>query len=104
VPSCEKTVYFQTKTANDPLESLIKEVSALLRRQPDYGMLPNTALRCRESLIAAGESLNRAQQLTDASLIALEIRGAVNQLGLIDGTVHTEDILDNIFSRFCIGK
>jgi len=104
VPSCEKTVYFQTKTANDPLESLIKEVSALLRRQPDYGMLPNTALRCRESLIAAGESLSRTQQLTDASLIALEIRGAVNQLGLIDGTVHTEDILDNIFSRFCIGK
>jgi len=104
VPSCEKTVYFQTKTASDPLESLIKEVSTLLRRSPDYGMIPNTALRCRESLMAAGDSLSRAQQLTDISLIALEIRGAVNQLGLIDGTVHTEDILENIFSRFCIGK
>jgi tRNA modification GTPase len=67
-------------------------------------MLPNTALRSRESLIAAGESLARALELTDDSLIALELRNAVNQLGLIDGIVHTEDILDNIFSRFCIGK
>ena len=98
------TIYFQTKTANDPIESLVKEVSTLLCRSPNYGMLPNTALRCRESLIAAGESLARAQNLTDTSLIALEIRNTVNQLGLIDGTVHTEDILDNIFSRFCIGK
>ena len=99
-----KTIYFQTKTANDPLESLIKEVGTLLRHSPDYGMLPNTALRCRESLIAAGESLSRARTLTDTSLIALEIRSAVNQLGLVDGTIHTEDILDSIFSRFCIGK
>jgi len=104
VSLCEKTIFFHTKTSNDPLESLIKDVSALLRRSPDYGLLPNTALRCREALIAAGESLNRAQSLSDASLIALELRNAVNQLGLIDGTVHTEDILDNIFSRFCIGK
>jgi len=100
---CEK-VSFQTKRPNENLESLIHEVSTLLRRSPEYGMLPNTALRCRESLISAAESLHRAKALTDHSLIALELRNAVNQLGLIDGTVHTEDILDNIFSRFCIGK
>jgi len=100
----KKTVFFQTKTANDPLESLIKEVGTLLRRSLEYGMLPNTALRCREALISAEESLTRAMDLTDSSLSALEIRSAVNQLGLIDGSVHTEDILDSIFSRFCIGK
>ena len=99
-----KTIFFQTKMPDESLESLIKEVGALLRCRPEYGMLPNTALRCRESLVSAGESLLRAQHLTDTSLIAWEIRHAVNQLGLIDGTVHTEDILDNIFSRFCIGK
>jgi len=103
-PDGRTTIFFQTKTPNESLESLINEVGTLLRNEPDYGMLPNTALRCRESLISAGESLHRAQNLTDSSLIALELRNAVNQLGLIDGTVHTEDILDNIFSRFCIGK
>jgi len=99
-----KTVFFQTKTANESLGLLIQDVGSLLRHAPEYGMLPNTALRCREALISAGESLSRTQKLTDGSLIALEIRNAVNQLGLIDGTVHTEDILDHIFSRFCIGK
>ena len=97
-------VFFQTKTADECLKSLIDEVGEFLHSQPAYGMLPNTALRCRESLITAGESLLRAQHLTDASLMALEIRGAVHQLGLIDGTIHAEDILENIFSRFCIGK
>ena len=99
-----KTVFFQTKTTDECLESLIKEVGKILNCQSEYGMLPNTALRCQESLIVAGESLKRAKTLTDSSLIAMEVRCAVNQLGLIDGTVHTEDILDNIFSRFCIGK
>jgi len=102
--AASKTILFQTKTANESLESLVMEVGTFLRRQPEYGMLPNTALRCRESLLAAGESLKRAQSLTDDSLTALEIRNAVNHLGLIDGTVHTEDILDSIFSKFCIGK
>ncbi|MDR0327099.1 MAG: 50S ribosome-binding GTPase [Planctomycetaceae bacterium] len=99
-----KTILFQTKTTNESLEGLIEEVGTFLRSGPEYGMLPTTALRCRESLDSAGESLRRALTLTDASLIALELRNAVNQLGLIDGTIHTEDILDNIFSRFCIGK
>ena len=103
-PGCEKTFFFQTKTPHENIESLKKEVAKLLRRSPQYGMLPNTALRCREALNAAGESLIRALELIDTSLIALELRNAVNQLGLIDGTVHTEDILESIFSQFCIGK
>ena len=106
VPEClpKDTLFFQTKTPNESLESLLKEVAGLLRRSSVQGMLPNTALRCREALISAADSLIRAQELSDSALIALELRNAVNQLGLIDGSIHTEDILDGIFSRFCIGK
>jgi tRNA modification GTPase len=65
-----------------------------------------TASRCRESLYVAYDALNNALNLRiqDDSLIAAEIRAAINALGLIDGTVHTEDILTRIFERFCIGK
>ena len=100
----ENTIHFQTKTPNESLEPLIQEVATLLHRSSPHGMLPNTALRCRETLISASDSLLRARELSDSALVALEIRNAVNQLGLIDGTIHTEDILDSIFSRFCIGK
>ena len=99
-----QTVFFQTKTPEESLAPLTKEVSGHLLRTPHFGMLPSTALRCREALTSAVDSLFRAKKLQDAALIALEIRNAVNQLGLIDGTVHTDDILDRIFSRFCIGK
>ena len=37
-------------------------------------------------------------------LIALDIRQALYHLGLITGEVSTDDLLDSIFTRFCIGK
>ncbi|MEO2002640.1 MAG: tRNA uridine-5-carboxymethylaminomethyl(34) synthesis GTPase MnmE [Candidatus Poribacteria bacterium] len=37
-------------------------------------------------------------------LIAVDLRGALNALGLILGETVTDDILDRIFSQFCIGK
>ncbi len=37
-------------------------------------------------------------------LIAMDLKEAINKLGLITGENFTEDLLNNIFSRFCIGK
>ena len=37
-------------------------------------------------------------------LVAIEIREALQHLGQIVGQVYTDDILDRIFSKFCIGK
>ena len=37
-------------------------------------------------------------------LISIELREAVKNLSKLTGTELTEDLLDNIFSKFCIGK
>jgi tRNA modification GTPase len=37
-------------------------------------------------------------------LLALELRGTLDELGALVGAVYTEDLLDRVFSRFCIGK
>jgi tRNA modification GTPase len=34
----------------------------------------------------------------------MDIRQALHYLGEITGEISTEDLLENIFSRFCIGK
>ncbi|RLC09689.1 MAG: tRNA uridine-5-carboxymethylaminomethyl(34) synthesis GTPase MnmE, partial [Deltaproteobacteria bacterium] len=39
-----------------------------------------------------------------SELIAIDIREALDALGEITGSTTTEDILEQIFSRFCIGK
>lgn len=37
-------------------------------------------------------------------LIEVDLRQALNELGLITGETSTEDILDKVFKEFCIGK
>lgn len=37
-------------------------------------------------------------------LVAVDLRAALDRLGEITGAVTTDDILDSIFSKFCIGK
>ena len=44
-----------------------------------------------------------AQGVT-GDFLAMDIRQALHYLGEITGTITTEDLLENIFSRFCIGK
>jgi tRNA modification GTPase len=37
-------------------------------------------------------------------LLALELREGLQQLGEMVGAVYSDDLLDRIFSRFCVGK
>jgi tRNA modification GTPase len=37
-------------------------------------------------------------------LVAADVRNALDELGKVVGAVYTDDVLDRIFSRFCIGK
>jgi tRNA modification GTPase len=67
-----------------------------------------TAERCHESFRLALGYLRRAAELAASAggeeLIAAELRAALAELGKIVGTIYTDDILDRVFSRFCIGK
>ncbi len=64
--------------------------------------------RCRHHVTASVERLRRAHQMVlfaePPELIALELRGALDEVGEMAGAVYTDDLLDRVFSRFCIGK
>lgn len=57
--------------------------------------------RANQALIKVAEGLDRN---IAGDLLALEIRYALNELGNITGEVTSDDLLDSIFTRFCIGK
>ena len=53
---------------------------------------------------ALEEALALAEKEEPLDLIAPLLREAVNALGEITGEVSTADILEEMFSRFCVGK
>jgi len=67
-----------------------------------------TNARHVEQLTATEESLQRALQGLISGItgdfVALDIRQAMYHLGVITGNVSEDDILANIFGKFCIGK
>jgi tRNA modification GTPase len=64
--------------------------------------------RCRHHVEKGLKHLRAAHHIVlfdePAELLALELRLALDQLGEMVGAIYTDDLLDRIFSRFCIGK
>jgi tRNA modification GTPase len=86
------------------LRSLLAE-KAKAKRQPP---LAPSLSRCRHHVDACLEHLRRAHYAVlfddPAEILAMELRAALEELGAILGAVYTDDLLDRIFSRYCIGK
>lgn len=80
----------------------------LQQREETPEMIPATAARCQQALQRASESVEMARQSNRDRLgdewTAGHLRHALDDLGQIAGEVCTDDILDALFSRFCIGK
>ena len=64
--------------------------------------------RHRDCLRRALESLERARKEFEEGIsgeyFAIDLNAALAAVGEVIGTVDTEDILDSVFSQFCIGK
>jgi tRNA modification GTPase len=67
-----------------------------------------TNLRHFQNLTQTHDALDRVLEGMDKGItgdfLAMDIRQALHYLGEITGVVTTDDLLDNIFSKFCIGK
>ena len=63
-----------------------------------------TRERHRLALQGALESLLAIEQGAPVELIAEDLRIAGRKLGSVIGLIDVEDVLGEIFSRFCIGK
>jgi tRNA modification GTPase len=91
------------------LAALRSEIAGKLRsNEAQEGPLSSTGARCRGSLARARAALRSAATLivegAGDELVAFDLRLAVDELGQIVGAVVTDDILERIFRRFCVGK
>lgn len=110
-PPCglpQLTVSCRDKSGIDLLPDKIHEILApeLANEMAEGGLICD--LRHKEALLKAREALvsfvRLVQDDAPIELALCELRAVLTSLGEITGETTTDDILDRIFSRFCIGK
>ena len=95
-------------TADLGINELMRELDELVRDR--YAAPEASLVNERQRLAVAGceDGLRRAVESIDAALaeevIVVDLRRAATSLGLLTGAITTEEIFDEIFTRFCIGK
>lgn len=91
----------------DELKKLMKQ-RALENTHYDASSLLVTSSRHRNALQKAQQDVQSAIQALEQGMtgdfLSIDLRSALKELGTITGEITNEDILDSIFSRFCIGK
>lgn len=87
-------------------ELIVKNVTGDIRCFPEYSIIPNLRHEnaLKNCLKAVQRSLRGLQANRPVELIAIDIKEAMDWLNTIVGIKPSADVLELIFSQFCIGK
>ncbi|MFN5705689.1 MAG: tRNA uridine-5-carboxymethylaminomethyl(34) synthesis GTPase MnmE, partial [bacterium] len=119
-----KNIDLTNLTFNSADEGKIIQISALQKQgiaeieerllqlihfnQHEQGEIILTNIRHVEALQKSSDALERVLHGIDnpvtSDFLAMDIKESLHYLGEITGAISTDDLLDNIFSKFCIGK
>ena len=108
LPSDIRSIFISAKQKNgiEKLEQLLIEATNIPSLSQNDIIVTN--VRHYEALTRALESIRRVQEGLDVDLsgdfISQDLRECIYHLSDIAGEVTTDQVLGNIFERFCIGK
>ena len=93
----------------DNLEELTQEIVRITNsKQAEQQQVVVTNVRHYEALTKANDAITQVTSALEmgipGDLVAIDIRQALHFLGEITGEISTDELLGNIFSKFCIGK
>ena len=93
---------------NGEIEPLRREMVRIARQMMNTSGVTLSNARHYEAVKRAHEAILRVQEGMDAGLsgelLALDLNGCLTALGEVTGQITNEEVLSNIFSKFCIGK
>ncbi len=108
LPHSQSTVTISAKQKFHIDDLKNKIYNAAIKDQLTGSEMLVTNIRHLEALQKTEEALSKVltglDTQTTSDFLATDIKQALHYLGEITGAVTTEDLLENIFSRFCIGK
>ncbi len=103
--SVEKNALNISIKTGDGLDQMLAALSAKISKKFELNETPLiTRARHREALSKALASLENFSTEKPIELMGEDLRYAASQIGRITGKIDVDDILDVIFSQFCIGK
>ena len=107
--TCNDDIIYISAKADMGIDNLRERMrSAIDTSTINAGSVVVSNMRHYEALTLAREALGDAQRALDMNLsgdlISEDIRRIIHHLGEITGEITTTDILESIFSQFCIGK
>ena len=85
----------------DGLDELKRRIVALSGAREGAAITNERHIRALEN---ARDALQHARSANELTLVATDVRDALHHLGAITGRDVDADVLDRIFSRFCVGK
>jgi tRNA modification GTPase len=107
LPNAEKAIIISAKEKQHIDELKHKIYSAAIKGRLTGHETLVTNIRHLEALQKTEEALIRVLAGIDtvtSDFLSMDIKQALHYLGEITGAVTTDDLLENIFSKFCIGK
>ena len=94
-------------TGAEELENAIYDmVSDKTEQTGDGNLITNVRHEnaLREALSSAEDALKGAEERQPLELIEIDVSGCRNALGEVTGETASADVIDEVFSRFCLGK
>ena len=102
-----KAIYISAKKSEN-IETVLNEIDSFVRENGIRDLVLLTNERHQALLNGILTSIERTEDglrnQLPTDLVAEDVRMALHDLGELTGTVSSEDILNNIFGKFCIGK
>ena len=88
----------------ETLKAAIAEWLAAQAARGDEESGADVTTRQKALLVRAAAALRRAASAAGLAVAANEVRTAASEIGRIVGKTYSDDLLDALFSRFCVGK
>ena len=93
---------------NGDIEALRRELVRVAKEGRQTGAVMLSNARHYDAITRAHGAILRVQQgMTDGlsgELLSLDLQDCINALGEVTGQISNAEVLQNIFSKFCIGK
>ena len=105
-PAAEEAIVISAKNNDiEPLKARLKELAST---QFDHKGTIISNARHYEALVRAKEAIGRVQKGLDEQVsgefLSMDLQDCLTALGEITGQITSQEVLNNIFAKFCIGK